>query len=107
MNGEPTDLRKEQRRRLNKEWTPQEALEFALDDIKAGRINPGRVVICMEHVIDPADHESNVTPIHYASHMTNGDLIAHLEVQKCMAMQRWLGTLWTGVSLSPPPDETI
>lgn len=92
------DVTRERKLKEGRGWTPVEALELALESVKRGEISPQAVVVCIEHQLDPEDPNSNVIPVHFASSMNNGQLIAMLEVQKCMAMQRWLGPMWTGVA---------
>lgn len=95
------DVTYERTLREQKGWDSVTALEMALEAIKRGELNPRSAIVCIEHEVDDPP-SGNVIPAFFASSMDHGQFIAVLEVQKVMAMRRWLGPMWTGI---PPTEE--
>jgi len=83
-------------RRKSKDWTSIEALEFALEDIKSGKIAPGALTVLIEHQLNPGEVSSPIQPISYSSDMVTSEFLAMLEMHKVLALQEWMGPLWAG-----------
>lgn len=92
---EPINLDYE-RRRQAKDWTPEEALQFALDDIRSGKVSPGCLAVILEHELEPGSDDSPIQPVQYCSTMSSAEFLALVEVGKIQCLQEWLGPLWAG-----------
>jgi hypothetical protein len=91
--GEPVADFETERIARKDNWTPLEALEQCLAEIKSGRLNPRILTVILEHAPN-AEHPEMVSPVHFSSEMTSAEFLAMLKIQEIRTLREWLGPLW-------------